>query len=94
MNAAAPARALTPAPYEGAFLHTPRAADRWPLLIFRWGGFEAEIDGPFAGFVRIGRLETYSRWEAVSVWRWQREPGALEIGFGRYHVTISRSPEA
>ncbi|HWL80528.1 MAG TPA: hypothetical protein VNR89_06225 [Roseomonas sp.] len=93
MNAASPASALTPATHDGAFLHTPRAAGRWPLLIFRWGSLEAEIDGPLSGFFRLGRLETYSRWESTSAWLWQREPGALEIGLGRYRVTVSRSPE-
>ena len=93
MNAATPAHVLTPVPFEGAFLHTPRSTGRWPLLIFRWGRFEAEINGPFSGFLQFGRLETYSRWEPVSAWFWQREPEALEISLGRYRITISRSPE-
>jgi len=91
MNAAAPT--ATPA-YDTVFLHTPRAASRWPVLIFRWGRLEAEIDGPFCGFLRLGRIETYSRWEQSGAWMWQREPGAIEISLGRYRVTVSRSPEA
>ena len=90
MNAAAPA---APTAYDTAFLHTPRSADRWPVLIFRWGRFEAEIDGPFSGFLRLGRVEVYSRWEQPGAWMWQSELGEVEIGAGRYRLTVSRSPE-
>ncbi|KAA2213216.1 hypothetical protein [Teichococcus oryzae] len=90
--AASPLRA---APLEEtAFLHAPRTSGRWPLLILRWGGFEAEIDGPFCGFLRLGKLESYARWDDESGWYWQRDPGALEISAGRYRVTLSRQPEA
>lgn len=93
MNALASAQGSSSS-LDSAFLHAPRPDGRWPLLIFRWGRFEAEVDGPFSGFLRLGKTETYARWEQASAWLWQREPGATEIALGRYRVTISRCPEA
>jgi hypothetical protein len=78
---------------EAAFLHAPRATGIWPVVILRWGRFEAEIDSPFCGFLRIGTWESYARWEDERAWFWQRDAGALEISAGRYRVTLSRQPQ-
>ncbi|MFC3124093.1 hypothetical protein ACFOD4_03395 [Pseudoroseomonas globiformis] len=85
--------AMAGAGEELGFLHAPRQGG-WPLLILRWGRFEAEVDGPFCGFLRMGKVESYARFEEESGWFWQREAGTTEVSLGRYRVTVSRQPEA